>query len=86
MPELCRFYGIVIVLRYREHPPPHFHAKYQEHEATVDMQNLRVTEGYLPNRAQTLVLEWASQHREELLEAWNTARSGQSPSKIAPLE
>ena len=86
MPELSRFYGIIIVLRYREHPPAHFHAKYQEHEASIDMQTLELTAGWLPNKAKALVLEWAAQHQAELLQAWNQARSGIQPAKIAPLE
>lgn len=29
MPELSRFYGIIIRMFYGDHPPPHFHAVYK---------------------------------------------------------
>ena len=86
MPELSRFYGVCIILRYREHPPAHFHVKYQEHKASINMQTLEITAGWLPNRAKALALEWASEHREELLAAWDAARAGKTPNKIAPLD
>ncbi|MDW8310566.1 MAG: DUF4160 domain-containing protein [Verrucomicrobiales bacterium] len=86
MPELARFYGIIIRLRYSEHPPPHFHVKYQEHNAAFDIQNLTMIKGWLPARAKSMVLEWASQHRAELLTAWRQAAAGRIPDKIAPLE
>ncbi|MXW43076.1 MAG: DUF4160 domain-containing protein [Acidimicrobiia bacterium] len=69
MPELCRFYGIVIQMSYGNHPPPHFHAKYGGHETVEDIDNLTVSDGDLPPRANGLVIEWASQHRNERREA-----------------
>ena len=53
MPELSRFYGIVIEMNYDDHAPPHFHAKYSGDEGTVDISSLEVT-GCLPNRARRL--------------------------------
>lgn len=85
MPELSRFYGLIILLRFREHPPPHFHVKYQEHQASINMATLETTAGWLPTRAKALMLEWASEHREEMLAAWNEVQSGRTPEKIAPL-
>ena len=85
MPELSRFYGLIIRLRYREHPPPHFHVKYQEFDASINMRTLEITEGWLPGRAEALALEWASEHRVELLAAWNEAQAGIEPNKIDPL-
>ena len=71
---------------WREHAPPHFHALYGEYEALIDIRTLEIIEGGLPKRAQAMVLEWAAQHREELMEDWNLCQSRQPPKNIAPLE
>jgi hypothetical protein len=63
----------------------HFHALYAEHEALIDIRTLEVIEGGLPKRALALVLEWASEHRSELMEDWQLCASMQMPKKIAPL-
>ncbi len=86
MPEICRFYGIVIKMYFRDHRPPHFHAEYSGHEATVSIEDLHVTDGRLPKRAERMVIEWANQHRRELEEAWRRAERRQNPGKIAPLD
>jgi len=85
MPEVSRFFGIVIALFYDEHNPPHFHARYGEHKASIDIRTLSILEGQLPSRALGLVVEWASQHRNDLLEDWNLAATGRPPHKIPPL-
>lgn len=71
MPELCRFYGIVIRMYFDDHLPPHFHALYGEHEALVSIETLALIGGRLPPRAMGLVAEWATQHQEELKAAWS---------------
>ncbi len=86
MPEVCRFYGIVIRIYTDDHSPPHFHAVYGEHEALVGIENLEFVRGALPGRARRLVMEWASLHRSELRDAWQRARNLEPPGKIAPLE
>ena len=86
MPTISTFFGIVIQMFWREHAPPHFHALYGEHECEVDIRTLEVIRGSLPNRAQLLVLEWAREHRSELMEDWNLCQSKQAPKKIKPLE
>ena len=86
MPELCRFYGIVISMFYDEHNPPHFHARYGGEKAAVEIRTLRVLEGRLQPRALGLVVEWAAAHRTELLRAWDRARLSQPPAKIEPLK
>ena len=58
MPEIARFYGIVIKLFFGDHPPPHFHAIYGEYNALISIESLEVIEGDLPNRAEKLVMEW----------------------------
>ena len=86
MPEISRFFGIVIVMYYKDHPPPHFHAKYGSQTGVFAIDDLRLMEGHLPKRVISLVLEWAFQHREELLNDWTLAISKKPLEKIAPLE
>lgn len=85
MPEISRFFGIVIAMFYREHPPPHFHAKYGDSEAQIQIDPPAVLNGSLPPRALALVIEWAALHREELLENWERLRTSQQPNKIEGL-
>ena len=85
MPEISRFYGIVIKIFFDDHNPPHFHAQYGDDEAVVDIRTLAVMAGRLRPRAMGLVTEWASFHQAELQTAWNRARNLQSPGKIDPL-
>jgi phosphomannomutase len=85
MPEICRFYGIVIAMFYTEHNPPHFHARYAGKKVAIEIRTLRVLEGRIPPRALGLVVEWGAQHQEELMRDWEKARNSQSPDKIEPL-
>jgi hypothetical protein len=85
MPEVSRFYGIVIRIFFGDHPPPHFHAVYGEHSAKVNIETLSVFEGSLPSRALSLVLEWAALHQQELRDAFIRASNLQPPGKIDPL-
>lgn len=86
MPELCRFYGIVIRMYFDDHGPPHFHAIYGGDEALVGIESLAVLHGRLPPRAQGLVVEWASMRQEALREAWTRSKRLEAPGTIAPLE
>lgn len=86
MPRLSEFYGIVISMFYRDHAPPHFHAVYAEYEAIVGIDPIRVLEGQLPRRVQSMVFEWAAMHQEELRENWELARAGQPLRRIPPLD
>ena len=85
MPEISRFYGILIAMFWAEHNPPHFHARYGEHKAAIEIDTLRVLDGSLPPRALGLVVEWGSQHREELMRNWEDARNKKPLRKIEPL-
>jgi hypothetical protein len=85
MPELCRFYGIIIRMYFADHAPPHFHAFYGSDEAIVAIDTLAVIAGKLPPRAMGMVVEWATQHQADLRAAWNKARTMQSPGRIDPL-
>jgi hypothetical protein len=85
MPTLSIFYGIVIQIYWSDHPPPHVHARYAEHEAQIDIRAATLLRGSLPKRAEAMVLEWTREHRSELLAAWEAASTGRRPAKIAPL-
>ena len=84
MPEISRFYGIAISIRFigREHNPPHFHAKYKGKMAAYTIRTLEKIEGKLPPTAENLVKEWAKLHQEELLDIWEK----QNFVKVEPLE
>ncbi len=86
MPTISAFYGILIQMFWGDHAPPHFHALYAEYEVLINIHTLEVVRGKMPRRALALVLEWASQHRAELLEGWKLCEQNQSPKKIPPLE
>jgi hypothetical protein len=86
MPELSRFYGIIVRVFYDDHPPAHFHAVHQGEQAQIDIDTLEVVKGHMRRRALAMVLEWASLHREELRRAWNLASQNQEPPRIEPLE
>ena len=86
MPEICRFFGIIIAMFFADHNPPHFHARYGSEKATIEIETLRIIEGNLPPRALGLVIEWAAQHKEELLQNWELTKNGQAPKKIEPLK
>ncbi len=85
MPEICRFFGIIIKMYVGDHNPPHFHAVYQDEMAEYDIRTLTILNGTLPQRAHALVLEWASIHRDELLEDWILASEMKEIKKIEPL-
>lgn len=85
MPEICRFYGIVIKMFWDDHDPPHFHAEYGEHAAVIEIRTLAVIGGQLPGRALGLTIEWAAAHTAELRELWEAARASRPLSKLAPL-
>ncbi len=86
MPEISRFYGIVIKMFYREHNPPHFHAEYGEYKAEIKIKDLGIRIGYLPPKAMTLVIEWAMIHKDELMEVWNAAAKQDPMFLIKPLK
>jgi hypothetical protein len=71
---------------FNDHGPPHFHARYAEHEATVSIGTLAILEGSLPRRVMALVLEWADLHRAELAANWDRARNSVPLETITPLE
>lgn len=89
MPELSRFFGIVIRM-YMEamsrHNKLHFHAYYQESEVVVDIEDIEVLAGKLPKRQLRLVLAWAELHQKELIDDWHLLQSGEQAKPIEPLK
>lgn len=85
MPELSRFYGIVIKMYYNDHNPPHFHAEYGSDSMVVDVNTLAIIGGRIPPRATGLVMEWAAQNQVDLQRAWDQARNMEPLDRIAPL-
>jgi hypothetical protein len=85
MPKVSSFYGIIIMMFFKEHNPPHFHVKYGEFKAQIRISDLGIIEGKLPARTLGLVVEWASIHKEELMNNWNRARNNEKILDIEPL-
>jgi len=86
VPEISRFFGIVIAMYYRDHEPPHFHVTYAGHRAAVGIRPVSVLGGSLPPRVFGLVSEWAMRHESDLIADWDRARRGEALIPIAPLE
>ena len=86
MPELSRFFGIVIAMYYDDHVPPHFHAIYGSEKAEFRIDPLGILKGRLSPRALALVTEWAALHQSELLDAWDRRSAGQELPRIEPLQ
>ena len=79
------FYGVLIQMFWQDHAPPHFHALYGEDEVLINIRTLEVIQGAMPRRALALVLEWAQEHRAELMENWELCTHNQSLKIIHPL-
>lgn len=85
MPEISRFYGIIIRMYFQDHNPPHFHALYQGYKAEYAIKTLDILTGSMPPRAHAMILEWASLHKKELLENWEKASQPEPLNQIEPL-
>ena len=85
MPIISRFFGIMVFMYWREHAPPHFHAKYGNDEIIMEITTGKIT-GAMSSRALSLVDAWRQQHITELLDDWNLALQRQDLKRIEPLE
>ena len=85
VPEISRFFGIVIRMYFDDHPLPHFHAFYAGDEAEVAIDTGDVVGGRVAPRAVRLISEWRRLHLEELREDWRLAVALRPLRKIAPL-
>jgi hypothetical protein len=86
MPEVSRFFGMVIHMFWTEYEAPHFHARYGDFVASVDIRTGAVTTRRFPDRALRLLSEWRKLHEPELLANWDRMRRKKKPLPIAPLE
>jgi hypothetical protein len=85
VPRISSFYGIVITMHWREHPPPHFHASYEGDVARIAIETLELIGGSLPPRPLRLIRAWAAEHRQELEDNWERARAHEALEPIEPL-
>ena len=85
MPTISIFYGIVVQMFWDDHNPPHFHAFYAGYAVQINIQTFEIIKGKMPKRALSLILEWTSDHRMELLEDWKLCQKKLPIKKIAPL-
>jgi Domain of unknown function (DUF4160) len=86
VPEISRFFGIIITMYFSDHQPPHFHVRYGEWKAQMTIETISILNGTLPPRVFGLVAEWALAHQDELRENWTLVQNESLPNKIAPLE
>ena len=85
MPEVSRFFGMVIAMYFDDHPPPHFHVVSGDERAQVRIDPPGLMNGGLSPRALALVVEWAALHRAELMANWDRVQARQPATKIDPL-
>ena len=85
MPEICRFYGIIISLYWRDHNPPHIHFSYREYECSISVFD-RIVSGEAPAKVIAKVNEWMDLHEAEILTLWEKAQKGEKLHKIEPLK
>jgi hypothetical protein len=85
MPVISRFFGIMVFMNWRDHAPPHFHAKYGDDEVIVEIDTGEVT-GSMNRRALSMVQEWRQLRRRELAENWMLAEQRRPLNRIPPLE
>lgn len=87
MPEISRFFGIIIRMFFDDHNPPRFHAEFQEHRAIIDIQSVRLLERNLPPKQLKQVQTWALLHQQELMENFiSLGKEFKSYNKIDPLQ
>lgn len=85
MPQISRFYGIIILMNYKDHLPPHFHAVYNEYEIIVGIQDGEI-KGNMPARALRIILEWWEINKDALMDRWEKSRASLPLEKIEPLK
>jgi len=85
VPEISRFFGIVIRMYFDDHNPPHFHSFYGDREARIGIDPIAFLSGALPARAASMVLEWAALHQRELMQNWRRLHNDEPAERIEPL-
>lgn len=84
MPEISRFYGIIVFMNFKDHEPPHFHAKYQDQEVIIEIAT-GIVQGKMSKRALRMLFEWSEIYHEELMGNWQRARERKPLKWIPPL-
>lgn len=85
MPEICRFYGIILSLYWRDHNPPHIHFSYGEYECSISVTD-RIVDGVAPAKVILKVNQWIDLHEDEILSLWEKAQRGEKIGRIEPLK
>ena len=85
MPVISRFFGIIIYMYWRDHAPPHFHAKYAGEEVEIEIESGKVL-GSMNRRALKMIQEWSEANKAELLSDWKLAEEQKELKEIKPLE
>lgn len=86
MPEISRFFGIVVAMFYNDHDPPHFHVRYGSAKARFAIDDFRLLSGSLSPRVRGFVVESATLHQDKLQRKWEAAREQRPLFPITPLE
>ena len=86
MPEISRFYGVIIRMFFDDHNPPHFHAEYGKDKALININTLGIIAGRLPSRMLGMVVEWAAMNQNELRKEWEKAKNLEPLGKITAAE
>lgn len=85
MPEISRFYGLIIYMNFKDHAPPHFHVWYGDYKAIVTIKD-GIVKGEMPKRALKMIFDWLEIHQTELIIDWEQAQNGEPLNKIEPLK
>ena len=85
MPEISRFYGLIVFMNFKDHNPPHFHVWYGDYKVIVTIAD-GIVKGEMPKRALKMIFDWLKMHREELMIDWDLAQNGDALNKIEPLK
>lgn len=85
MPEICRFFGIIIMMFADDHNPPHFHARYGDYEAIVTIEK-GIVKGAMPRNALKQIFRWMDLHKQDLIDNWVRLHNGEEPKQITPLK
>ena len=85
MPEICRFFGIIIMMFADDHNPPHFHVRYGDYEAIITIEK-GIVKGAMPRNALKQIFRWMDLHKQDLMDNWTRLHNGEEPKQIAPLK
>jgi len=85
MPEISTFYGLIVLMNFKDHSPPHFHVWYGEYKTIVTIKD-GIVKGEMPQRALKMIFDWLEIHRIELMEDWKLSQKGEPLKKIEPLK